>query len=86
MQRASVYDTERTPLALEQGVGTLSERDREHHREVPVRCSVCKTPYTADQTVRDFYSSEGYFIGQNEEPLSGLCPNPECGSWKKEWL
>jgi hypothetical protein len=62
----------------------LSERDREYDREVAVRCSVRGTPYTANQTVRDFYSSEGYFIGRNVEPLSGLCP--ECGSWKKEKL
>jgi hypothetical protein len=84
MQRASVYNTGRTPSALEQGVGALRERDMVRHEEVPVRCSVCKTPYTADQTVRDFYTSDGQVSRGHEEPLSGVCP--KCGSWKKEEL
>jgi hypothetical protein len=48
---------------LEQGVSTLSERDREYHREVAVRCLACEMPYAVTQTVRDFYSSEGTSSG-----------------------
>jgi len=47
-----------------------------------VKCLICDTQYTAIQTIRDFYAHEGNFIGRNEEPPNGLCP--ECGRYEKE--
>lgn len=60
----------------------MSSRDKVQYLNVAVRCLGCRTPYIASQTARYFYTSEGYFGGKEEEPLSGVCP--ECGGYSIE--
>jgi hypothetical protein len=52
----------------------VSRRDKVQYLNVAVRCLGCRTPYIASQTVRYFYTREGYFSGKEKEPLSGVSP------------
>lgn len=61
----------------------MGRRVRSIRRDVAVRCLDCDTEYTATETVHEQYSDES-FIGQHVDPLSGLCPNPKCQSYRKE--